>query len=111
MTTCACDEDLLYSDLAADADLAELVDLFVRELPGRLRDFERAIAAGDLDGIRKLAHQLKGAGGSYGFPALGTAAAELEQAARRCEATPMLVLALDRLTAVCRRLRAGTAIS
>ena len=107
MTTCTLDAGLLYSNLAADADLADLVDLFVRELPDRLQCLEQAIVQGDLETLRRLAHQLKGAGGSYGFPALGPPAAQLEQAARRCETTPILVLALDELAAIGSRVRAG----
>jgi HPt (histidine-containing phosphotransfer) domain-containing protein len=109
MTTCALDAGLLYSDLAADADLADLVDLFVCELPGRLRELETAIGQDDVDLVRQLAHQLRGAGGSYGFPALGPPAGELEQAARRCESIPILVLALEDLAEVSSRVRAGTA--
>jgi HPt (histidine-containing phosphotransfer) domain-containing protein len=106
MTIWDLDDELLYSDLAADPDLAELVELFVRELPTRLADLRAAIASGDFTTVRRLAHQLKGAGGSHGFPQLGPPAWKVEQAATQVDAGGATA-ALEELIAVCGRTRAG----
>ena len=43
---------------------------------------EEAHRAGDVDQLRTHAHQLKGAGGGYGFQGLSEIAAELEDACK-----------------------------
>src|SRR5207248_1310535 len=67
--------------LAADAEIARLLDGFVGRLPERLGAMERALGARDLVGLADLAHQLKGAATGYGFPTITEAAAELEAVA------------------------------
>jgi len=107
MTHCAVNEELFYSDLAADPDLADLVELFVTELPGRIADLQAALAVGDLPKVRRLSHQLKGAGGSHGFPQIGPPAWKLEQAANEGEASTEAAANLQELATVCERVRAG----
>jgi HPt (histidine-containing phosphotransfer) domain-containing protein len=70
------------SPLREDPELADLVAEFVAELPQRVGAMERAAAGGAWEEVRRLAHQLKGAGGSYGFPAISAAAREVENATR-----------------------------
>jgi len=90
----------LVSALAADAEIARVLDGFVRRLPERLGAMERALGARDLELIADLAHQLKGVASGYGFPAITEAAAELEAvAAARGEAERALAALAD----VCRR--------
>ena len=107
MMNCACSEERYYSGLAADADLAELVELFVDELPGRIADLRQALTAGNREMVARLAHQLKGAGGSHGFPQIGLPAWNLEQAAREEDCFHAAPAFLDELAAVCGRVRAG----
>jgi HPt (histidine-containing phosphotransfer) domain-containing protein len=95
-----------FSGLASDPELADLVALFVTELPARLDEMRAAHGRGQWELLRGLAHQLKGAGGSYGFPQLTSAAAELECAARDRDAGRM-VAALQSLTEVASRVRGG----
>ncbi|MBL4590355.1 MAG: Hpt domain-containing protein [Phycisphaerales bacterium] len=57
---------------------AELIGFFVDELPARVDTLRTAAENEDLDSIKRLAHQLKGAAPSYGFPTIGQAAAQLE---------------------------------
>lgn len=74
--------DPIYSELAqSDADFAEIVELFVNGLIDRLRSMEDALQHNDLDGLRRLFHQLKGSGGGHGYPLLTSKAADLEQLA------------------------------
>ncbi len=69
----------LYSSLATDPDLAELVEIFVESLPERVETLKQAFDQGDWETLRRTAHQLKGAAGSYGFDPLSPSAAKLEQ--------------------------------
>lgn len=68
----------LHSELAHDPDMADIVREFVAELPQRADELEESWRAQRLDQVQRLAHQLKGACGGYGFPTIGSAAAELE---------------------------------
>jgi HPt (histidine-containing phosphotransfer) domain-containing protein len=70
----------LRSEFADDPEMSELVQLFVGELPARLDAMASAWEQGDVAALRRLTHQLKGAGAGYGFPAVGKAAGEVEKA-------------------------------
>src|SRR5687767_9534646 len=71
-------KDILISDLAGEPDPADLVELFVNNLPIRVQAIRRACSEADLATLIMLAHQLKGSAGGYGFPAITEAAANLE---------------------------------
>ena len=74
-------DTLVYSELGADEDLGELVEMFVLELPNRVASLQEALAGEDLTSLKTLAHQMKGAAGSYGFHEISPVAAALEAAA------------------------------
>jgi HPt (histidine-containing phosphotransfer) domain-containing protein len=57
---------------------AELIQFFVDALPERIQSLEEAVGMEDFDSIQRLAHQLKGAAPSFGFPQIGSAAQILE---------------------------------
>lgn len=86
----------VYSTFADDPDYADLLKMFVETMPEKRQAVEEAFGSGDLDGVRTQAHQLKGAGGGYGFDGLSSVAAELEEA---CKAGDIdrVGLSLDRL--------------
>lgn len=68
------------STLADDGDFADLLRAFADTIPQK-REAVRALhREGAVDQLRVWAHQLKGAGGGYGFPGLTEAATELEGA-------------------------------
>ena len=97
--------DFFVSQLAGDPELRELIELFVHELPQRLAKLRLAACANNLPEVGRLAHQLKGAGGSYGFPVLTEAAHELERAAHVIQSSGDVCRALEWLNAVCDRTR------
>lgn len=101
-------EELIYSRLGADEDLAELIELFVSEIPERLAILRRLAEKGQYDELARYAHQLKGAGGSYGFPQLTAAAAALERTAKARLDIEELTVAWSQLADIAGRLRAGT---
>jgi HPt (histidine-containing phosphotransfer) domain-containing protein len=77
------------SDFADDADFRELLRLFVGSLTEKAALLRSLQLQGNVDEIRILAHQVKGAAGGYGFPGLSAAAAQLEQACRTGSAEPI----------------------
>jgi len=98
---------VLVSTLAGDADIAEILSLFVAELPQRAEAMRRALRAADLAHLVMLAHQLKGAAGSYGFPTITEAARTVEHAARNACPLEQLTAQVDELAAMCRSARAS----
>jgi HPt (histidine-containing phosphotransfer) domain-containing protein len=102
-----CTPSCSYSRLAGDADLAELIALFVAELPHRLALMQVAADRQDWPALGTLAHQLKGAGGSHGFDGLTPLAYRLERAARSFSTVDEIRAALAALSEGCASLRAG----
>lgn len=99
--------DVLYSSLGDDPDLGELVGLFVVEMPDRIAALERAFEAADWGLVARLAHQMKGAAGSYGFEQITPYALRLELAARRRDDHFELSIARDQFIGICQRIRSG----
>jgi diguanylate cyclase (GGDEF)-like protein/PAS domain S-box-containing protein len=91
----------LVSVFAHDPDMAEIVAGFVRGLPVQVAALMAASARGDRPLLLRLAHQLKGAAGGYGFPTVSEAAGRLEAVAR-VEDAP-LQEALNELVERCER--------
>jgi len=79
-------ERAMYSVFEHDPDLADIVTLFVQEMPERIEELRAAADAGDVDAAVRLAHQLKGAAGGYGFEPLGEVAARVEHALQQAAA-------------------------
>ena len=78
----------VHSSYAADPDMLELVREFALELPERADALERLLAGGRLEELGVLAHQLKGAGGGYGYAQVSEVAGVLELALHEGEAVP-----------------------
>jgi PAS domain S-box-containing protein len=102
--------ECILSQFADDPDMAEVIAGFVERLPGALDAMYAAAASDDLEELRRLAHQLKGAGGGYGFPALTDGARALEDAAR-AEDRESVGLALEQLQRLSRGIVAGQAVA
>jgi PAS domain S-box-containing protein len=76
----------LVSRFVNDPTFVDLIPTFVENLAKRLAEMRDACAHNDLPRVVELAHQLKGSGGSYGYPSLTAASAELEEAAKAGDA-------------------------
>lgn len=99
------DSTIYRSDFADDPDMAEIVALFVSELPQRMAAMQAALAGNDIERLRTLAHQLKGAAGGYGFPKLGEAAALIDRGIKEgCDGN-VLRSRLGMLAAIAGRIR------
>ena len=53
----------VYSDLAADPDLNELVEMFIQEMPDRIKALETQARSGDWQQLTRTAHQNQGQSG------------------------------------------------
>lgn len=63
--------DKIVSNLLEEApELAGLIKQFIDALPDMVGDFAAAIEQKDWVRLRKLAHDMKGLGGGYGYPML-----------------------------------------
>ena len=93
----------IRSEYESDPDMLELVQEFAGELPDRAATLERLLAESQLEELQRLAHQLKGAGGGYGFPRITEVAASLEEAVKAGAETGVLKASTDLL---CETLRA-----
>jgi signal transduction histidine kinase/CheY-like chemotaxis protein/HPt (histidine-containing phosphotransfer) domain-containing protein len=98
----------LYSNLATDPDVGELVDVYVQEMPERIKALDTQAKSRDWHQLARTAHQIKGSAGSYGFGELTPYAARLETAAREARQTEEILSALDDLLNLCGRIRGGT---
>jgi signal transduction histidine kinase/DNA-binding response OmpR family regulator len=108
LTSTALSGKIVTSTLADDdPDLQEIVRQFVRDLPDRSSAILRAAQTSDTETLKRLAHQLKGAGGSYGFPGITDAAAAVEQALADGFDDAVLRARVEALAGLCRRARAA----
>jgi HPt (histidine-containing phosphotransfer) domain-containing protein len=72
----------IRSEFGSDEDFREVLLAFVDAVPARCQLLAELHKAGSIDELARQAHQLKGAGGGYGFPEISGAAAELQHACR-----------------------------
>jgi HPt (histidine-containing phosphotransfer) domain-containing protein len=98
----------IVSEFANDPDLADIIGDFVDGLTEQTDQMETTLQASQFEDLRRMAHQLKGAGGSYGYPSITEAARKLEDAAR--EADPETCRwALNEVSQLCKEAQAGLA--
>jgi PAS domain S-box-containing protein len=94
-----------------DPEMADLIDQFAGSLPDRIAELDRALTGRDFAMLGRLAHQLKGAGGGYGFAQITSAAQQVENdiAAGADEAAgaagDSLTASMAELASVCRAVR------
>lgn len=98
----------IYSSLATDPVLGEIVQMFVDEIPDRIGTLKLQATAKDWDGLGRTAHQLKGALGSHGFHECTPAAKMLETAVREGFPEAEILEALKEMVEMCGCLRAGS---
>jgi CheY-like chemotaxis protein/HPt (histidine-containing phosphotransfer) domain-containing protein len=74
--------DEIASHFVDDPQLADILPGFVERLPNQLDALCKALEEDRLEDAERIAHRLKGAGGSYGYPTLSEVARSLEVAAK-----------------------------
>lgn len=93
----------IYSALAAEEDLREIIVMYVDEMPERIAGLQNAFDEKRWEDLRTATHQLKGSAGSHGFAALSRAALELEDALKSSRPEDQIAEALGNLVELCRR--------
>jgi len=71
----------LLCNTCPDESIADLTEAFVNSLPQKLANLQTHVRQGHIQEIARIAHQLAGAAGGYGFAELSHFASELEQLA------------------------------
>ncbi len=92
-----------------DAEFFEIVQEFVERLHERLAEMREASARGDHDEVAKLAHWLKGCGGTAGFDDFTAPARTLEELAHQGESDRILA-AIDDLQQLADRIDISTPV-
>ncbi|MDR2756338.1 MAG: Hpt domain-containing protein [Planctomycetaceae bacterium] len=105
------EHSFIYSDLALDKDLREILTMYVEEMPDKIVRLERECAERNWLELRTAAHQLKGSAGSHGFAEISLAAEELETALKTKQPEEQIKLIVQHLTGLCRRVTADQPIS
>ena len=88
---------------------AKLVQHFLGGLGQRVSAIQQAMAAGDVNHVRVLAHQLKGAAGGYGFAAVSQAASKLESAIVTGADASAIAGCVSTLAGLCQQIRGAAA--
>ena len=87
----------------------EIVEQFVGDLPSRMQALEEALDSENYEQVRRMAHQLKGAFGSYGYQPLAAAACQLEQDARSGSQIEVIRWQVEQLVRMCQQTSAAPA--
>lgn len=82
----------VHSTLADDPDFADILPLFIDELPGIRAVVNDAARSNDFDSLRREAHKLRGSAGGYGFSGLSTLAGKLEDSCKNSAEDETMVL-------------------
>ncbi len=82
----------LLSEYCDDPDMQELLEEFRGRFADTTRLLREALNQEDLEVIRRLAHQYRGSGEGYGYPAISACGARLEEVAKQARAVDATVL-------------------
>ncbi|MCE5278896.1 MAG: CHASE domain-containing protein [Planctomycetaceae bacterium] len=96
----------LASDYADDPDMCEIIGKFVEALSDKCALMTAALKNVQTADLTRLAHQLKGAAGGYGYPTLTDAARHLETAAKAND-IEAATLAFKHVADLCRAIQIG----
>jgi signal transduction histidine kinase/CheY-like chemotaxis protein len=93
----------IRSSSASDPDMAEILPEFIAELPEQVAALIQHLHDQNLEELRCTAHQLKGAGGGYGFAEITRLAARTEQRVKDAASLDAITTEVDRLIRLIRR--------
>ncbi len=96
----------VISEFCDDADMVDIVEMFVEELPDKAAALAKAFADQNMEELRRLSHQLKGAAGGYGFPTITDSAKAVEADAQAEDVMERLAQEVKDLVSLCERARA-----
>ncbi len=102
-TAPACDDSVLISSLADDPELVQVLDIFIDMLPEMLDSIRAAWRQSDTETLKRHIHELKGAGGSAGFPIVMQHVAHVENAVATGQAD-QLAQTVEELLGLCEQI-------
>jgi HPt (histidine-containing phosphotransfer) domain-containing protein len=83
--------------------MKEVLEEFVSQLPAQVARIESQLAGESLEDLRRSVHQIKGAGGGYGFAVITQQAAAAEQRIKAQESLDQISHGINELVALIRR--------
>jgi len=92
----------LRSSYADDPDMKEAIHEFVATLPRRVAVVQQLLDKQDLSELQRVVHQIKGAGGGYGFDSITQLAAVTDQALQDGDTIDDIKADIDSLIAMVR---------
>ncbi len=93
---------VMHSSYAGVANMRQILDEFVEELPERVRRMMAQLEENELTPLRRSVHQLRGAGGGYGFDAITELAGRAEETIDRGEAMEAITGRVEELVRLIR---------
>jgi signal transduction histidine kinase/DNA-binding response OmpR family regulator len=100
--TRAMEGGILRSSMADDPEMKEAVAEFVADLPRRVTEIAQLTGAEQVEDLRRVVHQLKGAGGGYGFDRITDLARSAEEMMKAQRSLTEIRGGVDELVAVIR---------
>ncbi|QDU64211.1 Hpt domain protein [Planctomycetes bacterium Pan216] len=98
----------LRSDFADDAEMRELLVEFAEGLKETIAVLMKSVEEKDAPALRRVGHQLKGAGGGYGYGSITEAGARLEESVDAADGVDESVQKrTGELILLCQRARLG----
>ncbi|MDR1479334.1 MAG: Hpt domain-containing protein [Planctomycetaceae bacterium] len=91
----------IYSSIADDSAVYDLLVMFIDEMPERISRFNALLESGNEENLLRFAHQFKGSAGSYGFIELSRAAEEIVTAIKTKQPQHQIVALTKNLTKLC----------
>ncbi len=99
------DSEPIVSELGDDPDLSVVAEMFVERLGDILENIKKALDSCDLAQLKDLFHEIKGAGGSAGFPILTERSAYIESLVKT-QKTEEMKIAIEDFFNICKRVHA-----
>lgn len=100
-------EETILTKYTDDPQLAEIIRDFVASLDQKVADFRSLLTRRETGELERLAHQIKGVGGMYGYPCLTETASLIEQAAREGQDVGLLAELIEEFAVLCEQISKG----
>jgi HPt (histidine-containing phosphotransfer) domain-containing protein len=101
------EKNSIYSTFGNDPEYKELIVLFLNDLHERINSMKSFFESENWAGLQRIAHQLKGAAGSYGFDPISDCSTSLEHALKAGEPKEFIRKLTDELISMCQSARSG----
>lgn len=95
----------LRSTYANDQAIAEILPLFLNNMPKYIGDLESRIEHKDWAGAARVCHDLKGTAGGYGYPDIARATQTLESELKGSQDLELIMTYLNEVRTLCERAR------